>query len=142
MEIVLNLVWLIVCALAVADWWRHTKDIRFIGPGIDRLQLLALGCALLVLFPAISASDDIYAVQFNTDSADSKKISKGPIHAGAAGHCVHRSSVQAVTESALSRFDLELIDVVGDTLLVLLQTLSCTTLLSRPPPSYWQMSSR
>ena len=58
MELTLNLVWALLAALMAALWLRH-------GPreGVSRpMQLVALAVLLAILFPAISVSDDLQAL--------------------------------------------------------------------------------
>ncbi len=59
MEVFLNLCWAMLAVLATCLWLRHSRRTqslphRFCG-------LVALSCALLLLFPVISESDDLYA---------------------------------------------------------------------------------
>jgi hypothetical protein len=63
MELLLNLAWLLLALPAYWLWRRGTR--RF-----SSLQcLLALGCVLVLLFPVISASDDLHAMR--TEMEDS-----------------------------------------------------------------------
>jgi hypothetical protein len=59
MELVLNLAWVLLATLMFSLW------LRFAPPtGRDRhLQLVALTVLLLILFPVISVTDDLQAVQ-------------------------------------------------------------------------------
>jgi hypothetical protein len=74
MEIALNIVWLLL--LLPALWlYRRQQSNRF-APG-SRLArfapLLTLGCVLVLLFPVISASDDLHATQFVTEDPGSQR---------------------------------------------------------------------
>jgi hypothetical protein len=68
MELLLNLAWLLLALPAYWLWRRGTR--RF-----SSLQcLLALGCMLVLLFPVISASDDLHAMRSEMeDSSVSKR---------------------------------------------------------------------
>jgi hypothetical protein len=68
MELLLNLAWLLLALPAYWLWRRGTR-------GFSSLQcLLSLGCLLVLLFPVISASDDLHAMQTETeDSSVSKR---------------------------------------------------------------------
>jgi hypothetical protein len=61
-ELILNLAWVFVAAAALACWTltfsRAETARRSVVP-----QLLALGVLLLILFPAISITDDLWAVR-------------------------------------------------------------------------------
>jgi hypothetical protein len=72
MELLLNLVWLLM-ALPAYWLWRRGADARA-ARRITALQfLLALGCVLVLLFPVISATDDLHAMRAEMEeSANSK----------------------------------------------------------------------
>jgi len=73
MELLLNLLWMLL-ALPAYWLWRRGAGIRR-GCGVSSLQcLLALGCVLVLLFPVISASDDLHAMRAEMeDSSVSKR---------------------------------------------------------------------
>lgn len=62
MELILNLGWLLLAVAGCHLWWPRQRRAgaesarRFSG-------LVALGCALVVLFPVISVTDDLHAEQ-------------------------------------------------------------------------------
>ncbi|MFP5234448.1 MAG: hypothetical protein ACLGSD_00985 [Acidobacteriota bacterium] len=62
MELTLNLVWVMVAAIALAYWpltWSRAKTANHrLAP-----QLLALSVLLLILLPAISITDDLWSVR-------------------------------------------------------------------------------
>src|SRR5277367_2491761 len=70
MELLLNLAWMLL-ALPAYWLWRRGAGSR----GVSALQgLLALGCVLVLLFPVISASDDLHAMRAEMeDSSISKR---------------------------------------------------------------------
>ncbi len=61
MELALNLVWLLVCAFTLR-WWFHQACARQIDRRAMLKGLLVLACILVLLFPVISASDDLCAM--------------------------------------------------------------------------------
>jgi len=66
MESILNLAWLALAAATAAVWLRLARR-----SGVSRgRQLVALGVLALILFPVISATDDLLAAQ-NPAEADS-----------------------------------------------------------------------
>jgi hypothetical protein len=73
MELLLNLAWLLL-ALPAYWLWRRAIGAR-LATRVSSLQcLLALGCALVLLFPVISASDDLHAMRAEMeDSSISKR---------------------------------------------------------------------
>jgi hypothetical protein len=70
MELLLNLAWVL---LALPAYWLWRRDAG--SRGVSALQgVLALGCALVLLFPVISASDDLHAMRAEMeDSSISKR---------------------------------------------------------------------
>jgi hypothetical protein len=73
MELLLNLTWVLL-ALPSYWLWRRYAGMQQ-GRRFSSLQcLLALGCALVLLFPVISASDDLHAMGAEMeDSAINKR---------------------------------------------------------------------
>jgi len=73
MELLLNLVWLLM--VLPACWlWQHKSAPA--GRRFASLQcLLALGCALVILFPVISATDDLHAMRAEMDESQASKRS-------------------------------------------------------------------
>ena len=73
MELLLNLAWVFL-ALPAYWLWRRDAGSRP-ARGVNSLQcLLALGCVLVLLFPVISASDDLHAMRAEMeDSSISKR---------------------------------------------------------------------
>jgi len=72
MELLLNLAWLL---LALPAYWLW-HDARSAPPGrkFNSLQcLLTLGCLLVILFPVISATDDVCALQTETEESPACK---------------------------------------------------------------------
>ena len=84
MELLLNLVWL--CIGGIALW-------RFLGTtAMDRKQflfaLVALSCAILLLFPTVSVSDDLHVQAFVTEDANaSKRLLSAAVQAIPIGFC-------------------------------------------------------
>jgi hypothetical protein len=95
LELLLNLVWLVIALAAVAAFaslaWRKSR-----APQEGRRAWVALGCVLVLLFFAISMSDDLHQNAILLDDGRSPKQ-----HAtfGAPGHGP-RSAVDRVHPSA------------------------------------------
>jgi hypothetical protein len=68
MELLLNLAWLL---LAVPAYWLWRRGATSRGQGkVTSLQfILALACALILLFPVISATDDLHAMRAAMEDA-------------------------------------------------------------------------
>jgi hypothetical protein len=69
MELALNLVWVLLAALALGRWSRGRHTVSSLS------QLIALACMLALLFPVISATDDLHAMRPEIeDSASNKRL--------------------------------------------------------------------
>lgn len=72
MELLLNLAWLLL-ALPAFWLWRASRGAAA-GRRLTTLQcLLSLGCVLVVLFPVISATDDLRAMRAEMEESPSTK---------------------------------------------------------------------
>jgi hypothetical protein len=77
MELLLNLLWLTL-ALPAIWMWRHQSVCAKDRPRFHRIRPLVLfGCVLMLLFPVVSATDDLHAMrQEMEESSSSKKLVK------------------------------------------------------------------
>jgi hypothetical protein len=72
MELLLNLAWLMLALPAYCLWRRDASK-------VSSLQcLLALACALVLLFPVISASDDLHAMRAEMEDSSINKRTVRP----------------------------------------------------------------
>lgn len=65
MEMFLNLAWLAVAALIIALWLHGGNED---ASSTRRRQLVAIAVLLVILFPVISLSDDLLAVQSSSET--------------------------------------------------------------------------
>jgi hypothetical protein len=73
MELLLNLVWLLL-VMPAYYLWRNARDAQRCT-GLRSLQfLLALGCGLVLLFPVVSATDDLHAVRAEMEESSKRNI--------------------------------------------------------------------
>ncbi len=78
MELILNLAWGLLAVYLLTAWWKQREQNAAYSCGAHRMdprtQLIALCVILIVLFPVISVSDDLFAAQFPavTDSNNRK----------------------------------------------------------------------
>jgi hypothetical protein len=72
MELLLNLVWVLL-ALPAYWVWRRGAGARLARRASSLQCLLALGCGLVLLFPVISATDDLHAVRAEMEESSSSK---------------------------------------------------------------------
>jgi hypothetical protein len=72
MELLLNLLWLLLAMPAI--WlWRYARTAPE-SRKFDAVQcFLALGCLLILLFPVVSATDDLRAMRPEMEESQSKK---------------------------------------------------------------------
>jgi hypothetical protein len=69
LELLLNLLWLLL-ALPACWLWRHGRT----APNERKFScILALGCALVLLFPVISATDDLHAMRAEMEESAPNK---------------------------------------------------------------------
>jgi len=78
MELLFNIVWFGIASVALGEFARRTR--------LERKQYLlamfALGCALLLLFPTVSISDDLHLQTFvSEDSFATKRMAAIAAHA-------------------------------------------------------------
>jgi hypothetical protein len=72
MELLLNLAWLLLVLPAYGLWRRSRTATR--GRKFTSLQcLLALGCLLVILFPVVSATDDLCAMRSEMEESPASK---------------------------------------------------------------------
>lgn len=73
MELMLNLVWLTL-ALPAIWMWRHESVCPADGCRLNRIRpFLLLSCVLVLLFPVISATDDLHAMRQEIEESSSSK---------------------------------------------------------------------
>jgi hypothetical protein len=77
MELLLNLLWLTL-ALPAAWMWRHKSVCATRCQRFDRIRpFLLFTCVLMLLFPVVSATDDLHAMQQEMEeSSPSKRMIK------------------------------------------------------------------
>ena len=107
MEALLNTIWLLVTLGAFACWRPgRTCAFRRSRRNINLLTVFALACALVLLFPVISLTDDLHAEQFPMeDSAHAAKkardLERGCLSAGSSSFAAASATVHSA--SALRR---------------------------------------
>ena len=66
MELLLNLFWLTLAVPALWMWCRKSVYAKDRGSFDGIRPVLLLGCALMLLFPVVSATDDLHAMRQDT----------------------------------------------------------------------------
>lgn len=100
MELTLNVVWLFVAVGTFAFWrfrWTGVRAARR-TPGRPRYVILALGCALLLLFPVISLTDDLHG-----DPAVMEESTRSVLKAGEAARGCLQAGKSFVPAASITR---------------------------------------
>jgi len=100
MELFLNLCWLSLLLPAFLLWRQRAGSDRALrGLSLRPLVFLgALGCALILLFPVISASDDLHAMR--PEMEESERACRDANRCAGTVHAVHHSAQTALPSSA------------------------------------------
>src|SRR5262249_43458787 len=79
MELLLNLLWAALTLLGLGLGWRRRMFARTPGQ-CDRVPgLVVLSCALILLFPIVSATDDLHSIQpVMEESSSASRIKQAP----------------------------------------------------------------
>ena len=95
LELVLNAIWCAVAALGLTVLWRgRANSVRFRWG----IAFLALSCVMALLFPVISATDDLHSSEFTAD--DSNSARKFLKHIESGQHNYDSSSLDFAIRSA------------------------------------------
>ena len=62
MELLLNILWLMLALPALLVWRRQAASSRSSGKQCHSRSFVLLGCLLALLFPVVSASDDLHPI--------------------------------------------------------------------------------
>ncbi|MFZ0300772.1 MAG: hypothetical protein WAM13_20660 [Candidatus Sulfotelmatobacter sp.] len=124
MELLLNLAWLLL--VLPAYWlWRRDSGLRA-ARWVTSLQcLLALGCVLVLLFPVISASDDLHAMR--TEMEDSSISKRTVRQAGSDRNSAWVNRLQGAPAVAASA-----VRLVAPEVRLLEVSITCVSPLARP----------
>ena len=136
MEVLLNSIWLAVAITAFLFWWTGKKQgtVRHRDHN-RRYRFLALACALVLLFPIISLTDDLHAEQAAMEDSSrsvmkARNMLQGCLRAGSS------SFLAAVTQAPYTAAVLHLF---SGTVVMVETPVLCLTLVSshegRSPPS-------
>lgn len=128
MEFTLNLAWVVLAALMFCLWLRHGTD----AATDRRMQFVALAVLLLILFPVISVTDDLQAVQnpAETDSCQRRD------HGCSAPHSIW-SPVAALPLPAFAElsFGVQRMAAPGSLAAPVIALAALNPIENRPPPA-------
>lgn len=128
MELFLNLCWLALLIPAYSLWLRRTSSDRSRRGSL--VFVSTLGCALVLLFPVISASDDLHAI------SQAMEESKRSVHGDhcACAHMGAHAPQTALNASEHAGASLEPTGIVASFTPHALGTLLATIPTGRAPP--------
>jgi hypothetical protein len=137
MEVLFNAMWLLVAIGAFLFWrperFRHCSaeraDSRFLG-------ILALACALVLLFPVISLTDDLHAEQAPMEDSSRSIIKARNMVQG----CLRASRSPIVATIATAPYSADALHVFFGSVLMIRTRVLCLTLTCphegrSPPPN-------
>ena len=79
MELTLNLFWLLLTVPALWLWWQ-ARLARVVGRRQARPSAIVLGCLLLLLFPVVSATDDLQAMRPEIEESGTSDLARASHH--------------------------------------------------------------
>jgi len=127
MELLLNLIWVVLAAATLYAWGRRRNHPQ------SRPHLIALVCLLALLFPVISATDDLNAMRSEMeDSSPSKRSLKQAVTGKTAWQPAIQPALLVAVFVALPQG--EIYRVVITTPPLRFSTLSCAVPGDRAPP--------
>jgi hypothetical protein len=107
MELFLNLCWLSLLLPGYLLWRQRSFSTSAIGRAVNSTKspassplifLCVLGCALILLFPVISASDDLHAMR--PEMEESERAFRHTSHCASASHVLTHSSQPVLSSFA------------------------------------------
>jgi len=131
MELFLNLCWLSLLLPCYLLWRQRTSSDRAAAPPL--VFLCALGCALILLFPVISATDDLHVVR--PEMEESERGFRRAGNCACTPHALTHSSQPVLPSFASLTPEFEQIAAaVLPFTSQLLRTFSVSTFAGRAPP--------
>jgi len=81
MELLLNLIWLLLAVGALVAFLRAERSSARLAEVSGRRSLIALACVVVLLFPIISASDDLHPTQAMVEDVSKRvQLAVVPLH--------------------------------------------------------------
>jgi hypothetical protein len=132
MELLLNFLWLMLALPAFLVWRRTQRPLGDRGPHC----ILVLGCVLALLFPVVSASDDLHPLraEMEESSASKRAVKQSSGATSVAWHTLAAMVPLAVRAFSFTHASQES-DVISEFLPAIYQTLISDAMSCRPPPS-------
>lgn len=134
MELFLNFCWVLLAACAARLWWRQSHRAQLLRRQV--CGLVAIGCALILLFPIISESDDLHVLRQEMEDVR-VKAGGGEIVKAPSSRSTHISPALPADSRAAAE-----LQVVGPVHLRTTTMPAWRSLLNSPPRSPPSLSSR
>jgi hypothetical protein len=133
MELLLNLTWLLLMVPAYL-LWRDSR--RHPDAHQSRFVLLILACTLAILFPVVSASDDIQAMRPEMEEAAGRDSISASHQSRFLVSVQHPTNGVALLSAVAARHpEVHAFGIVSPLLCILPNSLSRQTLSARAPPA-------
>lgn len=134
MELFLNSCWLLLAACVTLQWWRQSHPAQRFRRQV--CGLVAIGCALILLFPIISESDDLHVLHQEMEDVR-VKAGGGEIVKAPSSRSAHISPALPADSRAATE-----LHVMGPVHLRSTTMSAWRSLLNSPPRSPPSLSSR
>lgn len=135
MELLLNLLWLMLALPAILIWRRQSGCARSSGKQFHSRSFVVLGCLLALLFPVVSATDDLHPISAEIEESGRSKgtVKQSPGVKSPAWTC-DGGGVARLVHVASFRPENETSGAVSELLPVLPQQALVSTINDRAPP--------
>ena len=135
MELLLNILWLMLAFPAVLVWRRQAASSRSSGKESRSRSFVLLGCLLALLFPVVSASDDLHPISAEIEESGPFKRTVKQSPGVKSPACSYDGGGAArLTHAASFRPENEAFGAVSEYLPVLSQQALVGTIDDRAPP--------
>jgi len=136
MELFLNVAWLMLALPAI--WiWRRDADCIHLARSFGRaLPFLILGCILLLLFPVVSATDDLHPMQADIEESSQRRVKQ--LSGDRSGVWLSHAGSLLARLTSSARFDHcdEVCGLVFSAPILFFAAFPLTQPQSRAPPAY------
>ena len=136
MEVLLNLFWAMLAVPAALIWWRERRFARNLGHRCFSPPLVSLVCLLALLFPVVSATDDMQAMRGEVEeSSPAKRVVKQSASAQSATWVYDGGSPARLIQVILVQSNRDICGQVSEYLPIRAEQSSASTISCRAPPA-------
>jgi hypothetical protein len=134
MELLLNLLWLMLAVPAVLVWRRQSVCARSSAKQCHSGSLVLLGCLLALLFPVVSASDDLHPISAEIEESGLSKRTVKHSPGSNSPACNYDGGPARLAHAPSFRPENEAFGTISEYLPVLPQQALVSTINDRAPP--------